>query len=353
MRQLRLVGLSADAREVLFVDDDGTEYTTPADDRLRAALRGDRARLGQLEIEMDSVLRPRDIQARIRAGDSPDVVAAMAQVPVEKIMPFCLPVLAEREHIAELARRSHVRRKNTDGPARRLSDLVAERLRSRNVDPDAAVWDAWRRDDGRWTVQAAYNSGERQRSAQFVFDAMGRYCTADDDEARWLTGERQATRKGPQPREPLPGERRLSSVPPDGGQLSLTDAEEDTSDDLTAVVRAVHEQEADADDADAVPSRPAGEVPELSQAPTSDVDPEEDAGRLSEPAGAQPASGTGPAPVAGVDADDAAEVGDIGDGPAPQSAEPATEATAGSRKRRRRPSMPSWDEIMFGKGKED
>ena len=75
MRRLRLVGLSADGRDVVFVDDANAECAAPADDRLRAALRGDRARLGQLEIEMDSVLRPRDIQARVRAGaDSPGFI---------------------------------------------------------------------------------------------------------------------------------------------------------------------------------------------------------------------------------------------------------------------------------------
>ena len=86
MRRLRLVGLSGDGRDVVFVDEANNECAAPADDRLRAALRGDRARLGQLEIEMDSVLRPRDIQARIRAGQTPDSVAALAQVSVDKIM---------------------------------------------------------------------------------------------------------------------------------------------------------------------------------------------------------------------------------------------------------------------------
>jgi len=125
MRTLKLVGLSADGRQVVLVDDAGAEFATPADDRLRAALRGDRARLGQLEIEMDIAIRPRDIQARIRAGDSPETVAALAQVSVERIMPYAIPVLAERQHIAELARRSHVRRKGADGPSRALADVVA------------------------------------------------------------------------------------------------------------------------------------------------------------------------------------------------------------------------------------
>ncbi|MGH3471906.1 MAG: septation protein SepH [Nocardioidaceae bacterium] len=339
MRSLKLVGLSADGRRVIFVDDAGAEFTAPADDRLRAALRGDRARLGQLEIEMDSVLRPRDIQARIRSGDTPDAVATLAQVPLERIMPFCVPVLAERQHIAELARRSHVRRKNTDGPARRLSEVVAERLRSRNVNPDSAEWDAWRRDDGRWTVQTSYHSGERLRSAVFVFDAMGRYSLADDDEAKWLTGERQSTRKGPQPRAGRPGERRLSAVGADDDLLNL-DSDDEGTDDLTAVIRAIRD-----DDPEASAEVATGQEARVEPAPA-----EVEAGAETEQTDVEPAdverTEADAAEVAGSGDGDEAGPGDSAEQPGEES---ETEPTPTRRKRQRRPSVPSWDEIMFGK----
>ncbi|MFY9913573.1 MAG: septation protein SepH [Nocardioidaceae bacterium] len=318
MRKLRLVGLSADGQQVVFVDESGAEFGAPADDRLRAALRGDRARLGQLEIEMDSALRPRDIQARIRAGETPEAVANLAQVSVDKIMPYCVPVLAERQHVAALARRSHVRRKNAEGPARRLNDIVSERLRERSIDPEAAAWDAWRRDDGRWSIGVTYRSGEHERSARFTFDSIGRYSLADDDEAKWLTGERQASKKGPQPRDGEGAERsgrRLSAVPDDSDDLlSLTQDEAD-GDELTAVVRAVSRT-------------PPGEHVE---------DHQDD-----EPADEPTDSETG-------DEADGADAGAAGDG----SSEPETEATPHRRRRTgRRASVPSWDEIMFGKSKD-
>jgi hypothetical protein len=318
MRNLRLVGLSSDGRQVVYVDDAGVEFLAPADERLRAALRGDRARLGQLEIEMDPALRPRDIQARIRAGDTPDSVAALAGVPVERIMPYCVPVLAERRHVAETAGRCHVRRANSDGQSRRLSDVVAERLRGRGVDLESLEWDAWRRDDGRWSLRLAYESGDSQRAAQFVFDQAGRYSLADDDEASWLTGEQQSSVHGPQLRDhSAAGDRRLAVVPhkDDDDLLSLaaTDdlgvaeshdflsadqAHTETSDDLTAVVRAVRE---------------------ASKSATDEV-------------------------AASVDADDAPD--DDGD------SEPVEEPAAEPRRRgraARRASVPSWDEIMLGR----
>jgi Protein of unknown function (DUF3071) len=335
MRKLELVGLDADGRHVVFTDEAGAEYAASADERLRAALRGDRARLGQLEIEMDSALRPRDIQARIRAGDTPESVAQLAQVSVDKVMPYCVPVLAERRHIAELARRHHVRRRNAEGPARTLDAVVSERLQSRGIEPGSADWDAWRRDDGRWAVRTTYQSGEREHAAAFVFDAVGRYSLADDDEAKWLTGERQSTRKGPQPREGgREGERRLSSVRTGDDLLSLPDdpgfddAEEQT-DDLTAVVRAVAEPErepevtdAEADGADWVIG-------------VATLEPETDE------AGDGPQPGPAPTPD-----EPAVEV-------APAPDEPVVEVVPQRRRRAgRRASVPSWDEIMFGKSKD-
>ena len=63
---------------------------------VRAAVRGDgiRVRHTPIEPEPKNTLRPRDIQARIRAGETPESVAQAAQTSVDKIMAFAAPVLA-------------------------------------------------------------------------------------------------------------------------------------------------------------------------------------------------------------------------------------------------------------------
>jgi hypothetical protein len=246
MREARLVGLSQDGTQlVLAMAETGEEFAVPVDDRLRAALRGDRARLGQLEIQMESALRPRDIQARIRAGESPEAVAAVAQMPMERVMAFAGPVLAERDHIASLAQRASVRRRGGgDAPTRNLGAWVTDRLRLRQIDPASAEWDAWRREDGRWAVRVSYfvesedtdDSGEEQKEekiAMFAYDAPGRYAVPDDDEARWLVGEQAQVL--PTPVQPQPGERRLAAVAdidpmiaPDHGADSYEAGFEDT-----------------------------------------------------------------------------------------------------------------------------
>ena len=70
MRDLRLVGVHDDGEHLVATDDDGQEYRIRIDDQLRAAARRDRPRLGQLQIEIDGNVRPRDVQAMIRAGAS-------------------------------------------------------------------------------------------------------------------------------------------------------------------------------------------------------------------------------------------------------------------------------------------
>jgi hypothetical protein len=294
---------------------------------------------------MESALRPRDIQARIRAGETPESVAAAAQTTIDKVMGYATPVLAERAHVADRAQRASVRRKGSDGPARVLGDAVAERLRSRNIDPDAVEWDAWRREDGRWTLVADYQSGESPRHAEFVFDAPGRYVVAEDDEARWLVGE-QSTSKGPQPKTRGTG-RRLSAVGSDeelplgedaiGLVSDQPDDGTEATEDLSASLAAVGDPDWIATQATERPSRPEpteGRAPvELgseSDADVADPDPAE-----VESAGVE---------SAGVES--AEESTDAG---AEEQARPARRAS----KKNRRASVPTWDEIMFGGGKSE
>ena len=291
MRNLEPVGLSEDGDHLVLVSDTGERFAVPADGRLRAALRGDRPRLGQLEIQMNSALRPRDIQSRIRAGETPEAVAQLAGVEVDKIIGYAVPVMAERSHVVERAQRSAVRRKRGDGPGRLLGDAVAERLRGRSVDPASARWDAWRREDGRWNVQISYLSGERERVGNFQYDSAGRFVLPDDEESRWLVGD-QSTAKGPQPRE-AGQSRRLSAVPDEEDLLSLDDGEPtiDLSadldgqpppaepDDMSALADAIREPAAAVDDGIAEQRSVAGETAGGSPVARGSTKPERRSGR--------------------------------------------------------------------------
>ena len=115
MHELRLVAVSEDGTyAVLVVPGRGGRFSLPIDDRLRAVARGQHSRLAQYEIEVESPLRPKEIQERIRAGESADEIADAAGVPIERVRWFEGPVLAERAYKAQEAQSAMVR------PARRL-----------------------------------------------------------------------------------------------------------------------------------------------------------------------------------------------------------------------------------------
>jgi Protein of unknown function (DUF3071) len=194
MRTARLVGLSPDGKSLIVATESGEEFMIEADERLRAALRGDRPRLGQLEIEMESSLTPRDIQARLRAGETLEDVARVAGIPMDRVERFAAPVLAEREHVASMAMASSVRRRGEPSGHRSLRITVTERLLGRGVDIDAIRWDSYRLDDGRWAVTADYRAGDTSRHASFFYDLRGRFSIAANDEARWLLGDQPSTR---------------------------------------------------------------------------------------------------------------------------------------------------------------
>jgi hypothetical protein len=225
------VGLSQDGRFLIVATDTGEQLALPADDRLRAAIRGDRPRGGGLEIEMESALSPREIQTRIRSGESLEDVAKVAGIPLDRVERFAAPVIAEREYVASQALASSVRRRGETSGHRKLRITVTERLAGHGVDVDALVWDAFRMEDGRWGVTLDYRSGEADRRAVFVYDAQARFSVAGDDEARQLLGE-QSSAYGSQ----------LGRRPEGAGGSEQTDVEPtlDLSDEL-AIVRAVQE----------------------------------------------------------------------------------------------------------------
>ena len=121
MQHLRLVGVHEDGLHLLLADDEGNRYRLPLDEALRAAARRDRPRLGQLQIEIEGGLRPSDVQALIRRGLSAEEVADRAGWTVEKVRRFEGPVLAEREHVAQVAqqvrRRQPRRRPGAPSPS--------------------------------------------------------------------------------------------------------------------------------------------------------------------------------------------------------------------------------------------
>jgi hypothetical protein len=200
MRDLRLIGVQEDGQHLLLSDSDGERFRVQLDEPLRAAARRDRPRLGQLQIEIDGGMRPREVQALIRGGLSADEVAERSGWPVEKVRRYEGPILAEREYVAGLARAVRLRGRSAGGAsAPTLSARVSQRLSGRGVDPASADWDSARSTEGDWTVILTFPAGGRERQARWSFDVQARTVAAADDEARWLSEEDVAGTSSPLP----------------------------------------------------------------------------------------------------------------------------------------------------------
>jgi len=106
---------------------------------------------------------------------------------VSKIERFAHPVLLERHRAAELATAAHP--VLADGPAvETLLETISTALAARSLNSEATNWDAWRTDDGRWTVRMSWNAGLSENFAHFRFTpgAHGGTVTAIDEAASEL-----------------------------------------------------------------------------------------------------------------------------------------------------------------------
>lgn len=184
MDELELVRLHEDGERLVLAARDGTQATLPITDALRAALRGDRPRMESIRAQEESSLRPREIQARLRAGETCEELATASGLPIEHVRRFEYPVISEREHAISRVRAKTVL--TDDDEATTLGEVSDERLRSRGVRPDDATWTATREGNHPWVVRVEFEAGERTRVARWTLEPRGGFVTSLDDEARWL-----------------------------------------------------------------------------------------------------------------------------------------------------------------------
>jgi hypothetical protein len=333
---------------------------------------------------MGSALTPREVQTRIRSGESVDEVARAAGMEPGRVEAFAVPVLAEREYVAGQAQTHPVRRGGEAIPHRTLGAIVADRLLPRQVDLDTVRWDAWKLEGRRWAVQVSWTASKATREAQFIYDQSGRFSLAENDDARWLLGlhppaQQDALPAGSAPAEdaeetvglnddlalvrvvqtgPEPEAPRPADAPPgsdDGpaddtatpdtedayaeGELAEVDGLYDIVTDRTGGIDVLYDMLA-AFDEDSVQIY-SGLLRTDSGAPASPV--------LDERHGtAEP--GPEPAPEPAPEAEP--EQPSLVDVPrAEPEPEPAPEPKA-TKPKRRRAHVPSWDEIMFGSPKQ-
>jgi hypothetical protein len=165
MRDLRLVGVHDDGGHLLLSGTGGEMFQLPIDEALRVAASRTPAQVAARASITPVTMSPRDIQSRIRSGATAADVAELSGLPLANVQRYEGPVLAEREYIAQQARKVEVaapapgqdtyRAAFGDEPAS-LGEMVAHRLTAHGIDSSSVEWDSWRRSDGAWTVVARF-----------------------------------------------------------------------------------------------------------------------------------------------------------------------------------------------------
>lgn len=328
-------------------------------------------------------LTPREIQQRIRAGASVEQVARESGNAFSRIRTYGHPVLAERDWIARQARAVEVWVGGPDlysdlvqdGGPTTLGELAAHRLAELGVDEASLEWDAWREDQAGWTVAARFAvAGARslptreEPPALWTFRPAGRHLEPENAWARALS-EAEAWDLVPRApaAEPVTDDVDAEdAVTPAGAHSPAADRDADlleilrvrrgqrvgadleSDDELAHLIAREHQDRS---------RREAAQAPE----PLAPVDAEgalttaDDAPGIDEP---EPAAETDRAEDTAADVADAevadAGVEDEGAEPAPREraarpAMPTVTPRPRARSAARRASVPSWDEIVFGR----
>ncbi|WP_040164325.1 septation protein SepH [Microbacterium gorillae] len=352
MEQLTIIG-TEDTRLVL-VAEGGERFTLAIDDVLHSELKKARLRGDKPDAPRAS---PREIQSHIRAGMSAADVAELLETSIEDVERYEGPVLAEREHVVGQALAVPVLMGTEVEPDGTLSFGTAIRAKLAELEAGGERWTSWKDENG-WTIKLEFIASEVEHDARWGFDPRRSTLSPQNSAAT------QLSRQGSLPDGLIPrlraldtpswkddsrfdsgafGPRRLPEPAPEtnaaedaadaraarGSDIAARRAPEpaatanpDTADLLEALRRRRGQRE----------SAPGTEESELTAAP----------GPL-----APPTHTPSPAPV------NLFQVDESGDDEEIVAEKHAAERSDRNARRKGRPSMPSWDDIVFGARSDD
>lgn len=192
MSELRLSGKNNEGTHLTLVDNDGAEYVVRISDTLRATVN--QPRLASVPAQGDDLtISVKEIQRRLRAGDTPEVIAREGNTTVDKVARFSGPILQEREYILSQARSAGLRKDATRLDISFL-DAVIGKLVPRGVDADDLSWNTWRLPDTTWHIELHFPNRDGNGIASWNFDTSRRTINPTDDNGAWLIGEEAPAR---------------------------------------------------------------------------------------------------------------------------------------------------------------
>jgi hypothetical protein len=188
--ELQLVGRTGDGSAIELTDNSGAKFSLPITENLKTALTQPRL-VSVAPIDERPSFGVKEIQARLRAGESMGSISRTTDWSVEKIEKFSGPILQERAYVIETARKSYLRR---EASSPTLDEATLIQLSSHGVDMEAVEWNTHRNVDGTWNIVVQYPNIDGTAEANWNFELGNRILTAQDDSARWIAGDAKETR---------------------------------------------------------------------------------------------------------------------------------------------------------------
>lgn len=189
---LRLIGRSESGLGLELTDDVENFYTLVVDDALRSAVTQPRLAAVANPDAQPAAFSVKEIQARLRSGESIDAISRTTDWSAEKIEKFAGPILQERAYVIDLALKSALRR---DAASPLLGEQAYQQLSQHGADMDEVEWNSHRNADGSWTIIVFYPSRDGINSATWSFDLAKQILIAQDDSARWIAGDAREPRR--------------------------------------------------------------------------------------------------------------------------------------------------------------
>jgi hypothetical protein len=190
MTDLRLVGRSEDGTELELTDQDGATYNLRISDQLRATIN--QPRLVAVQNTEEVTHTPvKEIQSRLRSGESAESIARSTEWDIEKIEKFAGQIMQERAFLIGQALETALRR---DPHSPTLMAATIAQLSPRGVDMQLVEWNTWRREDGLWNIILSYPIATGSGEANWTFDPQNRTLVSEDDGARWISGDEKPAR---------------------------------------------------------------------------------------------------------------------------------------------------------------
>jgi Protein of unknown function (DUF3071) len=342
MQDIRLVG--NDGEYLNLETQSGDKFRLVLDENLRAAVKRDSS------VQLDSIsISPREIQDAVRAGATAEEVATQHSVPLDYVEKFALTVIDEIGHIvasAQAVRISVTADRYSEATQLEFGEVVSERIASLNGKNTS--WSAVKQEGAPWQVTVSYVIDGKTVQATWAFDQRKLVLSPENEVAiKFATGNHAAAPKA-RADEPnltqvitLPTVAVEESAPPVAPVIAAVPSLAPVSaiEELTRASVSAHE---------VTPQGQEVEAPTPAAVEASDVPLSATADLLEALRKKRAAAAATPEPVAEpVESVEEATELVVEQVEPEQAPAPITPAKKG------RPSMPSWDEIVFGTKTDD